>query len=132
MGRDFTPYEHHMADLKYGFSKKPIILENTKTGKQTVYRDPTCADAVRWPNSYFLAEAILKEHSSEPEKLDMFERALTKIVEASNSRRYTVRVAETPLEKTVCDWYYGKLDPHFYYSGENDRAMSEALSAVII
>ena len=128
MGKDFTPHMHHVADRQFGFSSQPLILTDLHTGEETIYRDPKCEDALRWPHSYFLASEILDQHKSTPEKMDIFEQILAKVVELDDAGVYIDNAMKTPLEKTVCKWYFGKLDPNFYYNTLNNEMMSDALS----
>ena len=130
MGKDFTPYMHHKADQQYNFSSKPLILENIQTGEKTIFHDPSCTDALRWPNSYYLASSILEDHKSSPEKMDMFEKILTKIIELSDAGKYVNKCMKTPFEHTICKWYFGKLDPDFYYNTINNEKMSEAIATL--
>ena len=128
MGKDFTPHIHHVVDKEYGFSSQPLILTDLNTGEETVYRDPNCDDALRWPNSYFLASEILERHKSHPEVLDMFEQTLAKIISLDDAGSLKGAHLDTPLEKTVHQWYMGNLDPNFYYNTHNNELMSDALT----
>lgn len=127
MGMDFTPYEQHQSDLCYHFSSEKMTSTNMETGEQTVVYDPECADAKRWPNSYFLAEKIYKTHKMHPKKLDAFEKTLTKIVEMVDDSSKKPENPLTDFESTVLQWYMGKLDPNFYYAEENNNRMSKVL-----
>ena len=55
---------------------------------------------------------ILQETEEELEKLIEFDRTGKSL----NS-----------FDKVLVDWYYGKLDPHFYYSEDNDYLLEKYL-----
>lgn len=128
MGRDFTPREHHAADRRYGFSKNRLVCIDAETGRKAVIYDPECEDALRWPNSSFLARPILEENKSSPVKMDMFEKVLAGIIELDDAGAPVKEAMETAFRQTVCRWYFGELDPDFYYSRTNDELMSRAVS----
>ena len=132
MGRDWTPREHHKADLRMGFSSKPLITTDLLTGTTTTWYDPTSTDALRWKNTTFLASEILDNNRKNPQILDLFEKILTEIIEIDDSHDDIATYLDTPLKRTIHEWYYGKLDPAFYYSDKNDDAMNNMLASLVI
>ena len=87
--------------MRYGFSKKPLILK-TASGEDIVMYDPECEIAQRFPNLYYLfhegIQAILEEYGERAEKtLDWFENELQKTID------------HCWTDKTVYKWYYGLI-----------------------
>ena len=128
MGRDFTPRGHHAADRQYGFSKNRLVCIDAKIGGKIAIYDPECEDALRWPNNRFLAGTILEENKSAPEKMDTFEKVLAEIIELDDAGAPVKEAMGTAFGQTVCRWYFGELDPDFYYSRTNNERMSRAVS----
>ena len=131
MGRDWTPREYHRTDILMGFSSKPLITTDLLTGTTTTWYDPTSPDALRWKNTTFLANEILDYNRKNPQILDLFEKILTEIIDIDDSHGDIAAYLDTPLKRTIHKWYYGKLDPAFYYSDRNNDAMNNMLASLV-
>ena len=128
MSMDFTPHMLHKVDLQYHVSQNSITVEYQ--GKSTLTYDPNCNAAKKYPNTYFLAETIYKNFKRSYKKLAIFEQELTKVVQLDDQGADATVVEGSQLFKAVAFWYYGMLDPHFYYREQNDMKMCGILSKI--
>ena len=120
MGRDFTPKEHHDADLRHKFSKMPLKVTTDKGETITLY-DPEDPVVKEYPNLAFL---LGKEHMRDihPNTLHAFEKTLTQIINDHDAGVKRKNYKDEYFD-TVQKWYLGKLDPHFYYNTFNNQLL---------
>ena len=60
--------------------------------------------------------------------MDTFEKVLAEIIELDDAGAPVKEAMGTAFGQTVCRWYFGELDPDFYYSRTNNERMSRAVS----
>lgn len=72
-------------------------------------------------NLYVLWEST-EEHPRKRKRVLQATEELEKLIEYDISGK-----SLDSFDKVLVDWYYGKLDPHFYYSEDNDYLLEKYL-----
>ena len=73
-------------------------------------------------NLYVLWETTEEHPRKRKRVLQATEEELEKLIEYDISGK-----SLDSFDKVLVDWYYGKLDPHFYYSEDNDYLLEKYL-----
>lgn len=73
-------------------------------------------------NLYVLWESTEEHPRKRKRVLQATEEELEKLIEYDISGK-----SLDSFDKVLVDWYYGKLDPHFYYSEDNDYLLEKYL-----
>lgn len=125
MGKDFTPREHHMADIMYGFSRNRTVMRDAD-GNETVLYDPHSPASVKYPNLSFLfgsglADILEEFGSGAGSVLSDIEKRLVRIIEADSGEK----------DDQLYLWYIGKLDPDFYYNTWNNELLREYIVSLV-
>ena len=127
MGRDWTPREFHYADIQMGLSKKHIVFKtNREQEPEYCLCDPSCDDAVRYPNIYYLARFALEPLKEHSDILERFEKVLADVIANDDSGK-PLCTTSGQFEQDVVRWYEGKLDSAFFFNERNDELLLERL-----
>lgn len=150
MSKDFTPAEQYMADKAIKQMTGTALRDcditwkiegQTKTSVQVADWDVSLTNPQakeQYPELSFLygdfkSQYERYENDKDAQKVfAQLEEALVKVeqqfeknhgenVATGELQKLTGKeLANEPAEKVVQEWFYGKLDPHFYYSEENN------------
>lgn len=126
MGRDFTPYEHYNADKRMGGTLRTVTFTD-ENGKEVQWFKPKEQRILsKYKELGFLfSESLIDlwdKMSGHPRYrkkiLDKVEQDLELII-----NNISDQMVFDSFDKTLYDWYIGRLDPHFYYNNENNRLL---------
>lgn len=123
MGRDFTPYEHYISDKSMGGTLRTATFFDNEGKKIEWFKREEKKILEKYRELGFLfSECLLElwdEMSGHPryrkEVLETIERDLEFIIENIGTLEL-----KNNFNKTVYDWFMGKLDKNFYYSDRNN------------
>ena len=144
MFRDWTPYELYTADQYFAKQGKPlrnttIYFTDAKTKKTTpLISDEEKKIGATYPNLSFLFSRWfgLYKNMSDKNARDitfaLLENALTEVISRDSEGEATAPLSDNPIIATTSSWFYGNLDPHFYYREHNDEAFADFIKNVYL
>ena len=140
MSRDFTPCDMYMADKQFDGNIRNVNYVQIVDGK----RIPIPKNEIlktQFPETYFLFESGLKklsEHENFCEVATNVEEilvSLEKELETGNIDEHCINANEDFLNASIEDvtksWFFGKLDPDFYYRERNNDLFLEYLETIL-